>query len=105
MVAEEGLEEIETSRRIRATIQPYLTSMALFHPNPQYSSRVSFALTDRFGITGRYSALDTDNTTKVDEITFSPGFAINDNWLVLAEVRRNLDAETTVLAFESLVTF
>ena len=49
--------------------------------------------------------LDTDNTTKVDEVTFSPGFAINDNWLVLAEVRRNLDTETTVLAFESLVTF
>jgi urea transport system permease protein len=35
MVAEEDLEEIETSRQIRATIQPYLTSMALFHPNPQ----------------------------------------------------------------------
>jgi len=70
-----------------------------------YLGMVNFALTDRFGITGRYSALDKDNTTKVDEITFSPGFAINDNWLVLAEVRRNLDAETTVLAFESLVTF
>ena len=39
------------------------------------------------------------------EITFSPGFAINDNWFVLAEVRRNLDVETTTLAFESLVTF
>lgn len=34
MVAEEDLEEIETSRQIRATIQPYLTSMALFHSNP-----------------------------------------------------------------------
>lgn len=70
-----------------------------------YLGMVNFALTDRFGITGRYSVLDTDNTTKVDEVTFSPGFAINDNWLVLAEVRRNLDTETTVLAFESLVTF
>jgi urea transport system permease protein len=35
MVAESDLEEIETSRKIRATIQPYLTSMALFNPNPQ----------------------------------------------------------------------
>lgn len=70
-----------------------------------YLGMVNVALTDRFGVTGRYSALDTDNTTKVDEVTFSPGFAINDNWFVLAEVRRNLDIDTTVLAFESLVTF
>jgi urea transport system permease protein len=35
MVAEVDLDEIETSRQIRATIQPYLTSMALFHPNSQ----------------------------------------------------------------------
>lgn len=70
-----------------------------------YLGMVNFALTDRFGLTGRYSALDTDNTTKVDEITFSPSFAINDNLLVLAELRRNLDVETTVIAFESLVTF
>jgi urea transport system permease protein len=34
LIAEDDLEEIETSRRIRATIQPYLTSMALFHPKP-----------------------------------------------------------------------
>lgn len=35
MIPEGDLEEIETSRRIRAAIQPYLTSMALFHPNPE----------------------------------------------------------------------
>jgi hypothetical protein len=70
-----------------------------------YLGMVNVALTDRFGITGRYSALDTDNTTKVDEITFSPGFALSDNWFILAEVRRNLDIETTTLAFESLVSF
>ena len=70
-----------------------------------YLGMVNVALNDRFGITGRYSALDTDNTTKVDEVTFSPGFAINDNWFVLAEVRRNLDIDTTTIAFESLVSF
>jgi hypothetical protein len=70
-----------------------------------YLGMVNVALNERFGITARYSALDTDNTTKVDEITFSPGFAINENWFVLAEVRRNLDVETTTLAFESIVSF
>lgn len=35
MVAEDDLEEVETSRRIRAVIQPYLTSMALYHPDPK----------------------------------------------------------------------
>jgi urea transport system permease protein len=34
MVAEEDLVEIETSRRIRTAIQPYLTAMALYHPDP-----------------------------------------------------------------------
>ncbi|MEE2754453.1 MAG: outer membrane beta-barrel protein [Candidatus Latescibacterota bacterium] len=70
-----------------------------------YLGMINVALTDRFGITGRYSVLDTDNTTKVDEITFSPSLKIKDNWSVIAELRRNLDVETTTLALESLVTF
>ena len=64
------------------------------------------ALSDRFAVTGRYSQLDLDNASKINEITFSPSFSLTNNWLILAEVRRDIDpTEKTVVAVETLFSF
>jgi len=65
----------------------------------------NLALSDKVGATVRYSGKDTDRTTKITEITFSPSYTITSNWGVLAELRRDIDAEVTLFAFESIFTF
>ena len=39
------------------------------------------------------------------EFTLSPSYTVTDNWLLLAEFKRRLDAEETIIAVESLFTF
>jgi hypothetical protein len=70
-----------------------------------YLVMVNYALSDKLGITGRYSALKMDGGTNDNEITVSPGYAISDSWLVLAEVKRELEAKVTSFAVESILTF
>jgi hypothetical protein len=57
------------------------------------------------GVTVRFSGVKLDEEDTSTEITFSPSFTANDNWLLLAEVKRRIDAEETIFAFESLFTF
>ena len=39
------------------------------------------------------------------EFTLSPSYSVTDNWLILAEFKRRIDAEETIIALESLFTF
>lgn len=66
---------------------------------------VNYALTDKLGVTGRFSGIDMDSAETSTEVTVSPGYAVSDNWFLLAEFRRNLDAETTQVAVEQIFTF
>jgi len=70
-----------------------------------YLGMVNYALTDQLGVTARYSAIDLDSSETNSEITVSPGYAVTDNWFLLAEFRRNIDAETTQIAVEQIFTF
>ena len=71
-----------------------------------YLGMVNYALSDQLGVTVRYSGIDMDSSDDPDtEITFSPGYAVTDNWFLLAEFRRNIDAETTQIAVEQIFTF
>lgn len=63
------------------------------------------ALAPKVAATVRYSGLDTDNTSKVTEITFSPSYKIADNWGILAELRRDIDTKVTSFAVETTFTF
>jgi hypothetical protein len=62
------------------------------------------------GVTVRFSGIKLDDKDPATEdmskeITVSPSFAPNDNWLLLAEVKRRIDAEVTEVAVKSLFTF
>lgn len=70
-----------------------------------YLIMANYKLTDKLGITGRYSALDTDVGGLSNEVTVSPGYAISDAWFVLAEAKYMLEAKELRLAAESLITF
>ena len=57
------------------------------------------------GVTLRFSGITTDNDDTSTEFTFSPSYSATDNWLLLAEFKQRLDAEETIIAFESLFTY
>ena len=57
------------------------------------------------GVTFRFSGIDTDLGGTSTEFTFSPSYSATDNWLLLAEFKQRLDAEETIIAFESLFTY
>jgi hypothetical protein len=69
-----------------------------------YLAMVNYALSDKLGVTVRYSAID-DGIYSGNEIAVSPGYAVSDNWFVLAEVRQDIDDEVTSYAVESILTF
>lgn len=71
---------------------------------------INYKITSKFALTARYSALMLDDnrlsTDDMDgEVTLSPGFTINGNWLVLAEAKREIDKKVTSYAVESIFTF
>ena len=78
-----------------------------------YLGMVNYGLSDRVGVTARYSAIawtpfgggEDDETS---EITIAPSYAISDNWGLVAEVKMltvgDADAVTQI-ALESLLTF
>ncbi len=70
-----------------------------------YLGMANYALTEKVAVTARYSAFDGDVTGLNSEIAVSPSYAATDNWFLLAEVRRNIDAETTEIAVEQIFTF
>lgn len=55
--------------------------------------------------TVRFSGISLDGEDASTEITFSPSYSATENWLLLAEVKRLIDAEETQIAVESLFSF
>ena len=53
----------------------------------------------------RFSGISLDGEDPSTEITFSPSYSATENWLLLAEVKRLIDAEETQIAVESLFSF
>ena len=51
------------------------------------------------------SADEGDESSTSTEFTLSPSYSVTDNWLILAEFKRRIDAEETIIALESLLTF
>lgn len=70
-----------------------------------YLAMVNYALTDKLGVTGRYSAIKMDGGTLDNEVTVSPGYAISDAWFALAEAKYELEAKAWNFAVESLISF
>ena len=70
-----------------------------------YLGMANYGLTNKIAVTGRYSAFDGDVTGLNSEFAVSPSYVISDNCGVLAEVRYNIDAETTEIAVEQIFTF
>ena len=49
---------------------------------------VNYGLTDKIGITGRFSSLDLDNERHAEsEFTISPSYAFADNWSIITEAK------------------
>jgi hypothetical protein len=65
----------------------------------------NYKLTDVIAVTGRYSILDTDAAGTNSEATVSPSYMLAPNWLILAEAKYQIDAESLGLAVETTVTF
>jgi hypothetical protein len=55
--------------------------------------------------TVRFSGISLDGEDPSTEITFSPSYSATENWLLLAEVKRLINAESTEIAVESLFSF
>ena len=56
-------------------------------------------------VTLRFSGISLDDEDSSTEFTLSPSYSATDNWLLLAEFKQRLDAEETIIALESLLTF
>ena len=63
------------------------------------------AISAPVGVTVRFSGIRLDDADSSTEFTFSPSYTATDNWLLLAEFKRRIDAEETIIAAESLFTF
>jgi len=72
---------------------------------------VNYKVTDKAGVTLRYSSLtiddkNSDTDDMGSEVTFSPSFQVSPNWLVLAEIREDFgNFEATSYAAESTFSF
>lgn len=56
-------------------------------------------------VTVRFSGIKFEGVDLDKEITVSPSILPGEGWTILAEFRRNMDAETTQVAFESIFAF
>jgi hypothetical protein len=66
----------------------------------------NYKITDKIAATVRYSGNKFDDPAETDsEITFSPSYAISGNWLVLAEVKQEIDKKSTDYAVENTFSF
>lgn len=65
----------------------------------------NFKVNDNVAATLRYSGIIVGDGDPDTEITFSPSLLLSPNWLSLAEVRYDIDAEVTKYAVESTFSF
>ena len=65
----------------------------------------NYKFTDFVAATVRYSGIILGDLDPDTEVTFSPSLALSPNWLALAEIRYNIDAESTQYGVESLFYF
>lgn len=65
----------------------------------------NYKFTDVFAATLRYSGNILGDADPDTEITFSPSVSLTPQWLALAEIRQDIDAEITKYAVESLFMF
>ena len=70
---------------------------------------INYGLTDKVGLTGRFSSLDLDNAADtISEFTISPSYAVTDNWGLIAEAKFLSDEhgeDIAQFALESLISF
>lgn len=84
----------------------YFTNFTAVDDNgTSWLAMANYKLTDKFAATARVSAITSDLGEDETGVTLSPSYAVNANWLIVAEVSRLLDAEVTALALESLIMF
>lgn len=65
----------------------------------------NFKATETIAATLRYSGNLLGDADADQEVTFSPSLALSPNWLAIAEIKYQLDAEITNYALESLFSF
>jgi hypothetical protein len=67
---------------------------------------VNYKFTDKIATTVRYSGIKFEDADDPDtEVTLSPSYAVSPNWLVLAEVKQEIDVKKTNYAVESTFSF
>jgi len=75
----------------------------------QFLGMANYSLEDAtdlpLAVTVRFSGIKFENVDLDKEITVSSSIVPGEGWTVLAEFRRNMDAETTQVAFESIFAF
>jgi hypothetical protein len=70
----------------------------------------NYKITEFVAATVRYSAIVIDDEVDAtddmnSEVTFSPSVLLAPNWLVLAEIKQEIDKEITNYAVESTLSF
>jgi hypothetical protein len=65
----------------------------------------NYKINDLVAATVRYSGILLGDADPDQEVTFSPSLALSPNWLALAEVKYQIDAEVTNYAVEGLFSF
>ncbi len=69
---------------------------------------INYGISDKIGITGRFSSLDVDNAPEtISEFTISPSYAVTENWGLIAEAKFISDGagDPAQFALESLISF
>lgn len=69
---------------------------------------VNYGISDKIGITGRFSSLDIDSAPEtISEFTISPSYTITENWSLIAEAKFISDgaSDPAQFALESLISF
>ncbi|MFT5087366.1 MAG: hypothetical protein ACI906_000147 [Candidatus Latescibacterota bacterium] len=71
-----------------------------------FLAMANYGISDKIGVTGRFSSLDTDAAETVSEFTISPSYMVNENWLIVTEAKfMSNGSDTSHFALESLLTF
>lgn len=71
-----------------------------------FLAMANYGISEKIGVTGRFSSLDTDAAGTVSEFTVSPSYMVNENWLIVTEAKfMSNGSDTSHFAIESLLTF
>ena len=90
---------------VAAEFNYFMNFTAIDDNGTAWLAMANYKLTDKIAATARVSSIASDLGEDETGITLSPSYAMNGNWLLVAEVSQLLDAEVTTYAFESLVSF